>query len=94
MTDDEKRGKLLSELRKKKGMTQAELSELIHYSDKNISKWECGKSFPTNPNVINSLAEILDVSLEEIMYGELKQKNNNEAINDNLKNTYIRNYNK
>ena len=94
MTDDEKRGKLLSELRKKKGMTQAELSELLHYSDKNISKWECGKSFPTNPNVINSLAKIFDVSLEEIMYGELKQKHNNEAINDNLKNTYLKNYNR
>lgn len=94
MSDDEKRGKLLSKLRKKKGMTQIELAELIHYSDKNISKWERGISFPSNPNVISSLAEIFGVSLEEIMYGELKQKKNDKAINENLKKTYINSYNK
>ncbi len=94
MTKDEKRGKLIFELRKKKGLTQQELGELIHYSDKNISKWECGKSFPTNPNVINDLASILDVSLEEIMYGELKENVNVDIINDNLKKSYLKDYNK
>lgn len=94
MTEDEKRGKLLSELRKKKGLTQQDLAELIHYSDKNISKWERGKSFPANPNVINKLANIFDVSLEEIMYGELRQKENANEISDNLKKEYLNNYNK
>ena len=94
MTEDEKRGKLLSELRKKKGLTQQDLAELIHYSDKNISKWECGKSFPTNPNVINELAKIFDVSLEEIVYGELKEKGNTKAMENSLINTFLKSYNK
>ena len=36
MTDDEKRGKFLCELRKRKKLTQQELGELVHYTDKNI----------------------------------------------------------
>lgn len=94
MTEDEKRGKLLAKLRKEKGLTQQDLAELIHYSDKNVSKWERGKSFPTNPNVINKLANIFDISLEEIMYGELKQKENLNEISDNLKKAYLISYNK
>ena len=68
MNEDEKRGKFLSELRKRKKMTQQDLAELIHYTDKNISKWETGKSFPSNPNIISKLADIFEVTIEEIMY--------------------------
>lgn len=94
VTDDEKRGKLILELRKKKGLTQKEVGELIHYSDKNISKWENGKSFPNNPNVINQLAEIFEVSVEELMYGELKTKENEEAIKKHFVKQFRDNYNK
>lgn len=94
MTDDEKRGKLILELRKKKGLTQKEVGELIHYTDKNISKWENGKSFPNNPNVINRLAEIFEVSVEELMYGELKTKENEEEIKKHFVKQFRDNYNK
>ena len=60
MSNDDKRGKLLSELRKGKNLTQRDLGDLIWYTDKNISKWERGISFPNNPNIINKLAEIFD----------------------------------
>lgn len=93
MNKDEKRGKLLRKLRKRKNMTQQELAKLIHYSDKNISKWEKGKSFPINPNTINQLAEIFEVSIEEIMFGELKEETNTEKINSNFKNVYLNTYN-
>ena len=36
----------LSALRKKKGWTQMELAERLHYSDKAVSKWERGESLP------------------------------------------------
>ena len=39
-------GKNIIELRKKNGMTQAELAEKINYSDKAVSKWECGDAVP------------------------------------------------
>lgn len=93
MTEDEKRGKFLCELRKQKKLTQQELGELIHYSDKNISKWERGISFPNNPNILKELASIFDVSIEELMYGEFKTKKNENQIRENFISEYENNYN-
>lgn len=93
MTEDEKRGKFLCELHKQKKLTQQELGELIHYSDKNISKWERGISFPNNPNILKELASIFDVSIEELMYGEFKTKKNENQIRENFISEYEHNYN-
>ena len=38
--------KNLSDLRKRNGLTQAELAEKLNYSDKAVSKWEKGESLP------------------------------------------------
>ena len=94
MNNDQKRGEFLCELRKNKGLTQKELGDLIHYSDKNISKWERGISFPNNPNVLNELANIFNVSIEEILYGELIASNNETQIRNNFENEFKSNYNK
>lgn len=93
MTNDEKRGKFLYELRKRKKLTQQELGELIHYTDKNISKWERGVSFPNNPNVLQDLAKIFDVSIEELMYGEFKTNKNEREIRENFVSKYKNDYN-
>lgn len=42
--DSQKTGSLLCRLRKERGMTQRELAEKLHVSDKTISKWERGVS--------------------------------------------------
>lgn len=94
MIDDEKRGKLIYELRKKKNLTQKELGDLINYTDKNISKWERGTSFPNNPNVINKLAEVFEISVEELMYGELRGETNAIEIRENFAEQFKDNYNK
>ena len=91
MSNDDKRGKLLSELRKGKNLTQRDLGDLIGYTDKNISKWERGISFPNNPNIINKLAEIFEISVEELMYGELRGKANETEIRENFANQYKNN---
>lgn len=44
--DKEKMGKFISEARKKKGLTQKDLASIIYISDKAVSKWERGLSFP------------------------------------------------
>ena len=37
-------GKTIRELRERRGITQRELAERIHVSDKTVSKWETGVS--------------------------------------------------
>ena len=39
-------GARIAELRKEKGMTQAELAAVINISDKAISKWESAEAAP------------------------------------------------
>ena len=44
--DNVKFGQFIAKLRKEKNMTQKELAEKLHLTDKAISKWERGLSFP------------------------------------------------
>ena len=37
-------GKFIADARKRKKMTQAELGDSLHVTDKAVSKWECGVS--------------------------------------------------
>ena len=53
----------LAELRKARGLTQAELAEKINYSDKSVSKWERGDGLP-DLKVLTQLAALYDVSLD------------------------------
>ncbi|MDY3845426.1 MAG: helix-turn-helix transcriptional regulator [Eubacteriales bacterium] len=53
----------ITELRKSKKLTQAELAEKINYSDKSVSKWERGESIP-DIKVLSDLAELFGVSLD------------------------------
>ena len=59
-------GTMIAELRKQHGMTQLELAEKIGVTDKAVSKWERDLSCP-DINSLPKLAEILDVSVEELM---------------------------
>lgn len=42
--DKERFGAFLARLRKERGMTQRELADRLHVSDKAVSKWERGVS--------------------------------------------------
>ena len=59
-------GNMVAALRKEKGMTQLELAEKMGVTDKAVSKWERDLSFP-DVSSIPKLAEILDVSVDELM---------------------------
>ena len=59
-------GTMIAELRKQHGMTQLELAEKMGVTDKAVSKWERDLSCP-DINSLPTLAEILGVSVEELM---------------------------
>ncbi len=59
----------LRQAREKSGLTQSQLAEKMHVSTAAVSKWERGKSLPDVAK-IEELAEILGVSVLEIMRGE------------------------
>lgn len=59
-------GNMVAVLRKEKGMTQVELAEKMGVTDKAVSKWERDISFP-DVSSIPKLAEILEVSVDELM---------------------------
>ena len=44
--DREKTGALIAAARKERGLTQKELAERLHISDRAVSKWERGVGFP------------------------------------------------
>lgn len=65
MMNDYQFGNFLYELRSEKGLSQAELGALLGVTNKAVSKWENGSAKP-NTNLIPKIAEIFDVSVEEL----------------------------
>ena len=70
-------GETIASLRKKKGLTQSELAEKMNVTDKAVSKWERDLSCP-DINTISKLAEVLDVSVEELVTAKDQKKSNNK----------------
>lgn len=79
--NNEKFGKFIAELRKDNNMTQKELAEKLNLSDKAISKWERGLSFP-DITVWESLAQVLGITLVELIKAEKIQENDNIVMED------------
>ena len=79
-----KQGEFLKTVRRKKGLTQKQLAEKLNVSDKVISKWEVGDSFP-DYSLLPNLSQILEVEIQEILNGEFSPKENKEE-NSKVKN--------
>ncbi len=74
MLDNQKIAAFISERRKNLKMTQADVAEKLQVSFQAVSKWENG----TLPNVgmLVELAELLEVSVDEILAGKEKTNEN------------------
>ena len=70
-------GETIASLRKEKGMTQNELAEKMNVTDKAVSKWERDLSCP-DINTISKLADVLNVSVEELLKAKKQDYNNNK----------------
>ena len=73
-------GETIAYFRKQKGLTQNELAEKMNVTDKAVSKWERNLSCP-DINTISKLADILDVSVEELLKTK-KQYYSNSKIKE------------
>ena len=77
--NNEKFGKFLCEVRKEKNLTQKELANILHVTDKAVSKWERGKSFP-DISLLEPLSKTLDLSIGELLEGKRSKKKENEDL--------------
>lgn len=62
-------GNTIKKMREKKGITQAQLADMINVSDKAVSRWETGKGFP-DITLVEPLASALGISVIELFSGE------------------------
>ena len=67
--DNTKTGALIKELRKEKNMTQKDLADVLHITDKAVSKWERGLCAP-DISLLEPLSKVLESSIIELIGGE------------------------
>ena len=64
--------KNLSALRKRDGLTQAELAEKLNYSDKAISRWERGDTLP-DINVLYQICEFYGIDMNTLVSDDVEE---------------------
>lgn len=75
-------GAFLAATRRERGLTQAELAEQIHVTDKAVSRWERGIGFP-DINTLEPLADALGLSLSQLMHaGSAQEAPSDETLED------------
>ena len=67
--DSGKTGALIAEARKAMGLTQRQLAETLHISDRTVSKWERGAGFP-DVALLEPLADALGLTVRSLLRGE------------------------
>ena len=66
-------GAFIAESRKGAGLTQRELAERLHVTDKAVSKWERGLSYP-DVTLLEPLAEVFGLGVEELVACEKRKE--------------------
>lgn len=79
--DKRRFGTFINLLRKEKGLTQKEMAEMLHVTDKAVSRWETGKSYP-DIEVMQQLAEYYDVTVNELLQGERIAEEKIKTVSD------------
>ena len=85
--DKVKTGELIRNARKTKNYTQSELGDLLGVTNKAVSRWEKGESFP-DIGVLENLARILDLKIQDIVIGEV-QTSKTDSTSEDLTTTEI-----
>ncbi len=70
--DKEKTGELIRNARLEKKLTQEKLGDIIGVTNKAVSRWENGESFP-DVDLLDRLSSALDLKIEELVVGERRK---------------------
>lgn len=75
--NNQKIGQFIAQNRRKKGLTQLQLAEQLHVTNKAVSKWENGRCLP-DPALFAPLCDTLGITLNELLAGEKISKEERE----------------
>lgn len=75
--DSQKIGQFIAQQRKTLGLTQLQLAEQLHVTNKAVSKWENGRCLP-DPALFTPLCDALGITLNELLAGEKISKEERE----------------
>lgn len=77
-------GSFIAEQRKLRSLTQKQFADMVGVTDKAVSRWETGKSYP-DTETLEKISEIFEVSISDILSGEIaKPENKVEAADKNI----------
>lgn len=84
--DCQKIGNIIYKQRKQLNMTQLDLANILHISDRTVSKWERGGGCP-DISLIIPLSEALEISLYELLGGKEMSKDSKIKADEIIKST-------
>ncbi|MEE1304008.1 MAG: helix-turn-helix transcriptional regulator [Agathobacter sp.] len=76
-------GERIQEYRKACGLNQEEFAKQIGVSRQAVSKWERDKAYPDLDRIV-SICEILNISIDELVYGKVEKEENEENENHRI----------
>lgn len=84
-------GEKLLKLRKKKGLSQEEVADILHVTRQTVSKWETDQSMPDFDKVV-PICNLYEISTEELFHNEVSTSREVEEVSMENTATY-QNYN-
>lgn len=82
--DKLKVGSFIAEQRKLRSLTQKQFADMLGVTDKAVSRWETGKSYP-DTETLEKISDVFEVSISDILSGEIaKPENKVEAADKNI----------
>lgn len=73
-------GERIYQYRTSKGLSQGDLAEMLNVSRQSISKWENNTAMPDLDKIVK-LSEIFDISLDELVKGQMEQSDSTVLVN-------------
>ena len=74
-------GAFLRGLRKEKVLTQEQFSEIVHVSNRTVSRWEKGNHLP-DLDILLEIDDFYEVDLREILNGAWQSTDVNKAVEE------------